>query len=202
MKKWIIAVVIVGLLGYAVYDFTASKSESTSDIQSAQVDPDETSESDEQKSVNAGGKVGLNKGDMAPDFEIETIDGEVVQLSDYRGEKIILNFWATWCPPCRTEMPDMQKFHEETDATILAVNLTETEKGKDPEDRVEQVKGFLDEYGVTFTVLSDAGNSISTLYKASALPTSYLINTKGEVHNIAIGALTYEMMVQAFDEME
>src|SRR5699024_11784063 len=58
-------------------------------------------------------------------FKLQTIDGEQVKLSDYRGEKVILNFWATWCPPCRAEMPDMQKFHADHDATILAVNLTE-----------------------------------------------------------------------------
>src|SRR5699024_4951200 len=142
------------------------------------------------------GNVGLKKGNKAPNFELETLDGETVSLEDYLGEKIILNFWATWCPPCRTEMPDMQKFHSETGATILAVNLIETEKSEDG------VREFLEEYGVTFTVLADADTRVSTLYNASALPTSYLINTKGEVHNIAIGALTYEMMVQAFDEME
>lgn len=90
----------------------------------------------------------------------------------------------------------MQKFHEEYDATILAVNLTETEASK------ENVQAFLDEYGVTFTVLTDEDSEIATLYNASALPTSYLINSKGEVHNIAIGALNYDMMVQAFEEME
>src|SRR5699024_261871 len=142
------------------------------------------------------GKVGKNKGNKVHNFELETIDGEKVALEDYLGEKVIVNFCATWCPPCRTEMLDMQKFHEETGAQILAVNLIETEKSEDG------VREFLEEYGVTFTVLSDEDNRVSTLYNASALPTSYLINTKGEVHNIAIGALTYEMMVQAFDEME
>ena len=192
MKKWIIAVVIVGLLGYAVYDFTTSKSKSTTDeIQSSQIESDGNSQAN-----NGNGNVGLKKGNKAPNFELETLDGETVSLEDYLGEKIILNFCATWCPPCRTEMPDMQKFHSETGATILAVNLIETEKSEDG------VREFLEEYGVTFTVLADADTRVSTLYNASALPTSYLINTKGEVHNIAIGALTYEMMVQAFDEME
>lgn len=185
MKKWIVIVVIVGLLGYAVYDFTADKSSAG-----------DTSVDTEVGEVGEGSEVGLNKGNIAPNFELETLDGETVNLKDYRGEKVIVNFWATWCPPCREEMPDMQKFHEEHDAAILAVNLTETEQSK------SQIDSFLEEYGITFTVLSDADSNVSALYSASALPTSYLINTKGEVHNIAIGALTYEMMVQAFDEME
>jgi len=184
MRKWIIIVVIAGLLGYAVYDFTAKDS------------ADSAGESVENEAVADNDSVGLKKGNMAPDFELETLDGEAVKLSDFRGEKVIVNFWATWCPPCRAEMPDMQKFHEEHGAQILAVNLTPTEQSE------TQVRDFLDEYGVTFTVLSDVDTHVSTLYNASALPTSYLINSKGEVHNVAIGALNYEMMVQAFDEME
>ncbi|NLI67182.1 MAG: redoxin domain-containing protein [Bacilli bacterium] len=185
MKKWIIILVLVGMLGWAVYDFVIDdNSKDTAQGFSA----DENTESEKT--------FGLEEGDMAPDFELQTLDGETVKLSDFRGEKVLLNFWATWCPPCRSEMPDMQKFHEEYDATILAVNLTETEASK------ENVQAFLDEYGVTFTVLTDEDSEIATLYNASALPTSYLINSKGEVHNIAIGPLNYDMMVQAFEEME
>lgn len=184
MRKWILIVVIVGLLGYAVYDFTAKDK------------ADETELGDSVETEVGEEAVGLKQGETAPDFELETIDGETVSLSDYRGEKVIVNFWATWCPPCRAEMPDMQKFHEDYDAEILAVNLSSTEQSE------TQVRDFLDEYDVSFTVLSDANDHVSTLYNASALPTSYLINTKGEIHNIAVGALNYEMMVQAFDEME
>lgn len=181
MKKWIIIVVIVGLLGWAIYDFAQSGS---------------NDKATEANTGESNASVGLKKGQLAPDFELETLDGETVKLSDFRGEKVIVNFWATWCPPCRAEMPDMQKFHAEHGANILAVNLSSTEQSK------KNVEKFLDEYGVTFTVLSDAEDKVSTLYNASALPTSYLINSKGEVHNIAIGALNYEMMVQAFDEMD
>src|SRR5690625_7728587 len=106
MKRWIIVVVIVGLVGWAVYDFASN-----------------------QMAVEEDPEVGLEKGNLAPDFELETVEGETVSLSDFRGEKVLLNFWATWCPPCRAEMPDMQKFHENHEiGVILAVNLTETEK--------------------------------------------------------------------------
>lgn len=188
MRKWIIIVVIVGMLGWAVYDFVIkSDSENTQKI---------ISEEQGVTTNDVKDMFGLKRGDLAPDFELTTLDGETVRLSDYRGEKVLLNFWATWCPPCRAEMPDMQQFHADHDATILAVNLLGTEKSP------EEVEKFLDEYGVTFTVLSDDLNHVASLYNASALPTSYLINSKGEVHNIAVGALNYEMMVQAFDEMD
>lgn len=173
MKKWIIIVVIAGLLGWAVYDFAIKD-------QAQEESPE----------------VGLEKGNLAPDFELETIDGETVKLSDYRGEKVMLNFWATWCPPCRAEMPDMQKFHENHDeGVILAVNLTETENSTSNVDK------FLDEYGITFEVLKDEETVVGNIYNAQALPTSYLIDSEGKIHNIAVGPLNYDLMVQEFEQM-
>src|SRR5690625_3213867 len=123
MKKWILVVVVVGLLGWAVYDFVISDDEAA-----------------EEAATEKDDEVGIEVGDTAPNFTLETLDGEEVKLSDYRGQKVLLNFWATWCPPCRAEMPDMQKYHEEDDdAVILAVNLTETEKSSTGVDE------FLDE---------------------------------------------------------
>ena len=178
MKKWIIVLVVIGLLGWAVYDFVLSDDEIA-----------EEATQDEE--------AGLERGDLAPDFKLETIEGEEVRLSDFRGQKVLLNFWATWCGPCRAEMPDMQKYHEEDDdAVILAVNLTETEQSSTGVDE------FLDEYGIDFTILSDKNTVVSNIYKAQALPTSYLINTEGRIHNIAVGPLNYEAMVQAFNEMD
>jgi len=120
-----------------------------------------------------------------------------VKLSDFQGEKALLNFWATWCPPCRAEMPDMQKFHEEDeDAVILAVNLSETENSE------RNVEDFLEEHGITFQIPLDETSQIATTYGAQALPTSYLINTDGTIHNKAVGPLNYDLMVESFDEMD
>lgn len=186
MKKWIIIVVIAGLFAWATFDFIVGST--AEEVPNTQVDSENVTEDND---------VGLKKGQLAPDFELETLDGKVVKLSDFKGQKVLLNFWATWCPPCRAEMPDMQKFHEDyEDAVILAVNLAETELSQ------QNVEDFLDEYGVTFNVLSDSDSRVATIYNATALPTSYLINSKGEIHNIARGALNYDQMVQAFDEME
>lgn len=175
MKKWIIIILIVGLFGWAVFDFVID-----GEIKQAEEDVE----------------VGLEKGNLAPDFELTTLEGETVKLSDFRGEKVMLNFWATWCPPCRAEIPDMQKYHEKHDGVILAVNLTETEKSP------SNVDSFVEEYGVTFKVLSDKETVVANMYNASALPTSYLIDSNGKIHNIAIGPLNYELMVQEFDKMD
>ncbi len=170
MKKWIIAVIIVGLAGWAVYDFVLSSPGSS--------------------------KVGIEKGDIAPDFELETIDGDVLQLSDLQGQKVLLNFWATWCPPCRVEIPDLQAYHEShDDVMIVAVNATETENS------IRNVTGFVEEYGMTFNVVLDENTIVTDKYEAYSLPTSYLLNSDGTIYQKIIGPLNYELMLEQFSEM-
>ncbi|MDS8877070.1 TlpA disulfide reductase family protein, partial [Streptococcus pneumoniae] len=99
---------------------------------------------------------GLSQGQTAPDFTLTDQNGDTVKLSDYRGKKVILNFWATWCPPCRAEMPHMQEFHENNtdgDVVILAVNLTAQDNGE------EAIRSFIDEFGLTFSIPMDETGS-------------------------------------------
>lgn len=173
MKKWMIVILILGLVGYAIFDFVTKDS-----------GPD-----------MAAGE-GIKKGELAPDFELETLDGQAVKLSDYRGQKVMLNFWATWCPPCRAEMPDMQKVEENReDVTILAVNQVQTETNPDG------IAPFLEELGVDFTVLLDENAFVGQMYEANALPLSYLINTDGSIHHIQQGPMNYDSMIKTFNEM-
>jgi len=202
-KKWIFVVIILGMLAWAVYDF-GFKDKASSSIKQTDVLTEENKDKKEDKndtdkeaeSKETMIKVGLEKGNLAPDFELETLDGEKVSLSDFRGKRVMLNFWATWCPPCRAEMPDMQKFHENKDVVILAVNLTETESSKD------NVPTFVEDYGITFRVPLDEDSSVSTLYQIRPIPTTYLIDSNGMIHNVAFGAINYELMVQEFEKMQ
>lgn len=171
MKRWIIIVAVVAMAGWAVYDFVI-------------------------KADSDNGKVGLERGNLAPDFELNTLDGEAVNLSDFKGERVLLNFWGTWCPPCRAEMPDMQKFHEESDVVILAVDALETEKS------VDSVHNFVEEFGVTFRVLLDEKSNILTMYGIQSFPTTFLIDSGGKIQNKAIGPLNYEQMVQEFGKLK
>ena len=143
---------------------------------------------------------GLAKGEMAPDFELTTLAGDPVKLSDYKGKKVILNFWATWCPPCRAEMPDMQKYYEEQaqgeDVEILAVNLTTADKGMDA------INAFIEEFGLTFPVPMDTEGDIGELYQAAAIPTSYMIDTEGRVQNKIVGPMNEQMMEDFIANME
>lgn len=141
--------------------------------------------------------VGLAQGNMAPDFELALLSGEKVKLSDYRGQKVILNFWATWCPPCKAEMPHMQSFYEKNKnngMTILAVNLTALDKGPEVLDK------FVKDYGLTFPIALDEENKVGTLYEAVTIPTSFIIGTDGRISKKYIGPMDEELMAKLLKE--
>ncbi|MGB5944971.1 redoxin domain-containing protein [Paenisporosarcina sp.] len=141
--------------------------------------------------VNVSAEEGLVKGDMAPDFTLTTLDGKKVQLSDLKGKKIIVNFWATWCPPCKAEMPHMQNYYEDfakdENVEILAVNLTNG-------DKVESVQNFVEDYGLTFPIPMDVEGKVGETYQAITIPTSYMIDTKGRIQNKIVGPMDENMM--------
>ena len=179
MKNAILITIILGMLGWAVYEYVNSSNEDST--------VEEGTESDE---------VGILKGQIAPDFELLTLEGEKVRLSDYRGQRVMLNFWATWCPPCRAEMPDMQNFQEDKNVKVLAVNLLEKESNQD------NVQAFIDELGLTMTVPLDEESVVSNQYQIMAYPTTFMIDSSGRIQFTAKGALNYDMMVQEFEKME
>lgn len=132
-------------------------------------------------------KEGLALGETAPNFELETLEGETVKLSDYRGKKVILNFWATWCPPCRAEMPHMQKYYEEQavkdNVEVLAVNLTTKDHG------MEKITSFVSEYELSFPILLDSKGAMGSVYQAVTIPTSYILDTEGRVQSKFVGPM-------------
>lgn len=125
-------------------------------------------------------------GSPAPDFELKTLDGETVKLSQFKGKKVMLNFWTTWCPPCKAEMPDMQKFYtEEGDKIqILAVNI-------DPE---YDVAGFVEKMKINFPILLDEDDKVMNAYQILTIPTTFFIDEKGVIQNKFMGAMTIDIM--------
>ncbi len=124
----------------------------------------------------------------APGFSLEDIDGKKFSLKDYRGKVVLLNFWATWCPPCRREMPSMERLHQKfknRDFVVLALN--QMEDG-------DQVFTFVGDLGVdlTFPILFDKDSSVSRAYGVMGLPTTYLIDKKGNVRFRAIGGREFD----------
>ncbi len=128
-------------------------------------------------------------GRHAPDFTLTDLDGNQVTLSEHRGQKVILNFWATWCPPCRAEMPDLDRLarDHQGSVTVLLIDLEEEEG---------QIRPFLDDIGVTLVPLLDLDAKVAIMYRVGALPTSIIIDEEGVIQEIQAGAVTYEWLVE------
>lgn len=125
---------------------------------------------------------------QAANFKLKDLSGKDVSLSDFTGKKVFLNFFATWCPPCRGEMPDIQQIYEETkdkDIVILAIDL-----GED----VKTVQSFADKNKYSFNILLDSDTAIATKYEIASIPTSYFIDRKGNITAKHIGAMSLEDM--------
>ncbi|MBS4200360.1 redoxin domain-containing protein [Bacillus sp. FJAT-49732] len=146
---------------------------------------------------------GVTEGDIPPDFELMTLDGEKIRLSDFNGKKVILNFWATWCPPCRAEMPHMENFYkknaEKLNVEIIAVNLTANEKGG---NGPEKVKKFIEDYGLTFHVPLDEEGEVGDKYRIIPIPTSFLIGTNGVIQKKILGPMDEEMMEKLVKDLK
>lgn len=124
----------------------------------------------------------------APDFELMNMDDEKVRLADLRGKVVLVNFWATWCPPCIREMPSMEHLHQQVDADefkIVAINQMEDA------DQVFAFTGQL-EVDPTFDILFDNDSSVSHAYGVRGLPTTFLIDKQGRIRYRAIGGRVFD----------
>lgn len=118
---------------------------------------------------------------VAPDFTLKDLKGTQVTLKNFKGRVVFLNFWATWCPPCRREMPSMERLYKQLkdrDFTMLAVDMQESEK---------RVRAFISEFSLSFPVLLDLNGDISSLYGIVGLPTTYIIDREGKIIGKAVG---------------
>ena len=122
----------------------------------------------------------------APDFTVYDQEGNSVRLSDYAGKPVVLNFWASWCPPCKSEMPDFHAAYEELgqEVQFLMVNATDGSR-----ETVDTAAGFIQEQGYTFPVFYDTQSEASIAYGAYSLPMTFFINGEGHVAAYARGAI-------------
>ncbi|MFL5800318.1 MAG: TlpA family protein disulfide reductase [Roseiflexaceae bacterium] len=144
---------------------------------------------------SSGAAVMPNVGEIAPDFEYTLSDGTRHRLSDLRGKKVLLNFWATWCEPCRAEMPDLQHALDTygNSVVVLGVNKLET---------VAVIPPFADELGVSFPLIVNTKGDISNRYGAKNIPTSFFINADGTIGFRQIGVMTYDFMKTRLDQLK
>jgi len=129
------------------------------------------------------------------DFSLPLLGGKNVSLSSYKGKVVLLNFWATWCPPCRAEMPSMETLHQRFSAQgleILAVDV-----GED----ALIVQRYIKSGGYTFPILLDSNSKVSSVYGIEAIPTTYIIDREGKIIGRIVGSIAWDnpQVIAAFD---
>jgi peroxiredoxin len=173
VKKIIIPLILISLIGYAIFDFVEDKKRGTT---------------------------GIKIGNMAPDFELQLLndENETIRLSDLKGKKVVVNFWASWCKPCREEMPEIQEFYEtkSDDIEVLAVNMTASEV------KAENAHKFVEGKGYTFPLLVDPENQASSDYKVLGLPETFFINTDGTINDFIKGQMDLEMLETKVEKLK
>ncbi len=137
----------------------------------------------------------VKAGQPAPDFTLRNPEGETVSLSDFAGHPLLINFWATWCPPCRFEMPLFQQTYEKLKDDGFVVLAVDVQEGP------EEVKEYIQEMGLTFPVVLDRSGSVSNTYRVTGLPTSVFVDADGIVTNIHRGAVIEGMLDRYLDEI-
>ena len=143
--------------------------------------------------TSTAGKVPApQQGFLAPDFELKTTTGETVKLSDLRGQAVLVNLWATWCPPCRAEMKSIEKVYNEykdQGLVVLAVNMTY-------QDDPTKIAPFVTEQGLTFPILLDETGDVGHAYQLRSLPSSFFIGRDGIIHEVVIGGPMAEALLR------
>ena len=132
------------------------------------------------------------QGFLAPDFELKTTTGETLKLSDLRGQAVLVNLWATWCPPCRAEMKSIEKVYSEykdQGLVVLAVNMTY-------QDDPTKIAPFVTEQGLTFPILLDETGAMGHAYQLRSLPSSYFIDRAGKINEVVIGGPMAEALLR------
>ncbi len=133
------------------------------------------------------------QGFLAPDFSLDTLQGEQIKLSDLRGKIVVVNFWATWCLPCRAETPALEKTYEQykdSGVVILGVNLTD-------QDSLRDVESFVQEFELTYPIPLDRDGGVGFLYQIQGLPTTFFINREGIIRTVVVGGPMSETFIRS-----
>ena len=194
LKKYLPIVIILALLVWILVSFilsqkNTSKSTTTTEVTSSQ-EGTSTTQGDNLKN-SSHLEEGIQVGQVAVDFTLTNSQGEEVSLSDYRGKKVLLNFWASWCGPCREEMPAFEEFAKENpDIVILGVNL-------DMSDQKASADGLVQELNITYPILYGTKDLAKT-YQVQYLPTNLFIDEDGVIKQSIFGSISKDVLVEEF----
>lgn len=151
--RLILVIIMAGLIGFAIYQAVSEESPP------------------------------LEIGEEAPDFELKTLDGKKMKLSDLRGKGVLINFWASWCAPCRDEMPAIQEMYDKYQShgfEVLAVNIAESEV---------TAGAFARQLDLTFPILMDRERDVVRLYRVGLIPSSFFVDPEGKIHSKFTGEI-------------
>jgi cytochrome c biogenesis protein CcmG/thiol:disulfide interchange protein DsbE len=143
-------------------------------------------------STTSGAIPAPQRGFLAPDFKLADPNGKTTHLSDLRGNPVLINFWASWCAPCKAEMPAMERVYQKfgnEGLTILAINSAN-------QDNRTNALAFVAKLGLSFPILFDVDGSVSSLYQVRALPTSFFVDQQGIIRDVVIGGPMAESLLE------
>lgn len=186
------------LSSFSGSDISAQHGQSLSDAQSHTLSGN-TSDPNTTSAPNTSGtpKDSRPKPSALP-FELTDTQGTSHKLSDYAGKTVFINFWATWCPPCKKELPDIEKIYHEygenqNDVIVLGVTNPKTDsQGQNADVTVPEIKAFVAAHGLHYPILMDTTGDVFAQYRVSAFPTSFVINKEGKIEGYVPGALSYD----------
>ncbi len=135
---------------------------------------------------------GPQVGKLAPDFQLQSLDGQAVSLGDFRGKPVLLNFWATWCGPCRFEMPFIQKIFEKKEWSDIGLVILAIDIGEGP----SSVREFMEHFGLSFPALLDTNQDVALKYNIRAIPTTFFIDKDGIIQDIKVGAFSSKTEIE------
>ena len=187
MKKYLIVLILAIVIGGSIFTlnkYNTSNSKSNSSVGGT------------NKGSTTQNNISLQPIETNPnatktkaiDFKLKNLNGKELSLSDLKGKKVFLNFWATWCPPCKAEMPEIEKLYQETknsNLVIVAVEIGEP---------LSTVKPFIDSNRYNFKVLIDPDQKVAAQYNITSIPTSYFIDVDGNIISKNIGGMNIDQM--------
>lgn len=135
----------------------------------------------------------------APAFELPMLQGEKFRLEDHKGKVVLVNFWATWCEPCREETPALQAAYEDLHGQgleIVGINLTNDEISQGKGEK--EISAFVNQYNVTYPIALDTEGEVANAFRIYPIPTSYFIDQEGNIRYVRVSTLTYDEVVTLF----